>query len=470
LTVLLVLGLISFLSPEEGWMIGDKNFYFPTVEEMVNEEPEHIVAASRRMMEIEESFRIQQQKDSIAYADSLSFYLSFFKSNPSRIELPGNNPNYFHELFASFDSCVSRNELIHVLHYGDSQIEGDRITGTIRQKLQETFGGNGPGLLPAVQLIPSASVGQTSSENITRYTVSGSHQNRASHRRYGVLGQLGVTEGESYISFATRNWKDTYENVKTFDCIRLFVGRTSSGFKADIILPDKTILRGKPQTINSSLTVYSWKPENPVKKFDLRMSGSGEIYGIATDGNAGIALSNIPYRGSSGTFYTSMDSLLLASMYKELNTRLILLEFGGNVVPYAETEKSIADYKDNISRQLAFLRNVCPEAKIVFIGPADMSTKLRGKLQTYPHLEQLIAALKEAALDNGVAFWNMYEVMGGKDSMISWVKNSPALAAPDYIHFSGRGAIRMGELFFDSFMIYYDYYKFDREHPRKQRR
>jgi lysophospholipase L1-like esterase len=89
-----------------------------------------------------------------------------------------------------------------------------------------------------------------------------------------------------------------------------------------------------------------------------------------------------------------------------------------------------------------------------------MSTKENGRLQTYPHLKAVVQGISEAALENGAAFWNMFEVMGGENSMIEWVNNKPAWAAPDYIHFSQKGADRIAELFYESLMIYYNYAQF----------
>jgi len=68
--------------------------------------------------------------------------------------------------------------------------------------------------------------------------------------------------------------------------------------------------------------------------------------------------------------------------------------------------------------------------------------------------------MKETALENGAAFWDMFSVMGGENSMIEWVQNQPAWATSDYIHFTEKGAARIGELFYESFMIYYNFYRF----------
>ncbi|MDR0683148.1 MAG: GDSL-type esterase/lipase family protein, partial [Dysgonamonadaceae bacterium] len=398
-----------------------------------------------------------------AYDDSLAFYINFFQNHPSRIHLPNDHWDYFDDLFKCFDICEKQNETIRILHYGDSQIEGDRITGYIRQKLQEKFGGKGPGLLPAVQLIPSSSVVQSASDNIERYIISGNLQNELPNKRYGALGQVGIVSGESFISVQVRNWKQTFENVKEFQKIRLFVGYPSSNFRADLVISNHKIVKQKMKNENRPVKILTWELDKPVKNFTLQLHGLGEIYGMALDGTTGIAVDNIPFRGSSGTFFTTMDSTVLGDMLQELNTRMILLEFGGNMTPAIRNKKSVENYKTKMSDQIALLKRLCPKAKIILLGPADMSTKINGKLQSYPYLAKIIEALKEAALQNNIAFWNMYEVMGGQNSMIEWVKNNPPLAAPDYIHFSIKGTEKIADLFYESLMIYYDYYNFKKD-------
>ena len=42
----------------------------------------------------------------------------------------------------------SGNKVVRVLHYGDSQIEEDRMSQQIREALQNKYGGSGAGLLP----------------------------------------------------------------------------------------------------------------------------------------------------------------------------------------------------------------------------------------------------------------------------------------------------------------------------------
>jgi lysophospholipase L1-like esterase len=151
----------------------------------------------------------------------------------------------------------------------------------------------------------------------------------------------------------------------------------------------------------------------------------------------------------------------------QLNVRMIILEFGGNATSYMANDSLVMSYKNKISRQISYLKRIYPSADILFIGPADMSKKIDGVLQTYPNLESIVKCLKEAALENGAAFWSMYDVMGGKNSMIKWAEHQPAWASKDYVHFTRQGANRIAELFVQTFMIYYDYYHFLKRHPHR---
>ena len=89
-----------------------------------------------------------------------------------------------------------------------------------------------------------------------------------------------------------------------------------------------------------------------------------------------------------------------------------------------------------------------------------MSKKSGTSYESYPNIEPIRQAQKNAAFRAGCAFWDLYAGMGGKNSMISWVHNDPPLAADDYTHFSARGARIVGKMLYDALMeAYYGYAK-----------
>ena len=95
-----------------------------------------------------------------------------------------------------------------------------------------------------------------------------------------------------------------------------------------------------------------------------------------------------------------------------------------------------------------------------------MATTINGKRQTYPKLANVVDSLRSAALECGAAYWDIYGVMGGEGSMVQWVTARPALAGPDYIHFTLAGARKVGEMFCDSFSLYYEYYSWRKKNGR----
>ena len=129
-------------------------------------------------------------------------------------------------------------------------------------------------------------------------------------------------------------------------------------------------------------------------------------------------------------------------------------------VPYLKDEKKINHYKKQIKQQIEFFKRIEPSACILFIGPADMATKQNGKMASYPQMDNVVTALREAANESGVAFWDMYSSMGGRNSIVKWVNARPQLAGNDHIHFTPKGAKEISEILFNTFQLYYKFYRF----------
>lgn len=398
-------------------------------------------------------------RDSLSLADSLKIF-SADPNDPTRIQYPSHDKKILHPFFAQLDSLKdsTSKKSIRVMHYGDSQIEGDRISGYLRDRLQELFGGSGAGLVPAVQPIAASSVLQSATENWTRRAVFGMIEQKADHNRYGAMQSVCTYTGESAsLRFSKSNIG--YPRNKDITKITIYYGNSTADVSVTLISGSvtKTVTLPASKGINA-VTI----PSSLSSVFNLNFSGtSPEIYGIALDGSKGITVDNVPMRGSSGTRFVRVEATGMKTMFKQLNTRLILMEFGGNMMPSVSGPKSIEKYQAEFSEQLAYMRKACPDACFITIGPADMSKRVDGVMQTYPYLEDVRDALKQASFQNGCAYWDMYSAMGGKNSMPSWVKEG--LAGPDYIHFTTDGAEKVAEIFTKSLINDYNEYRFKKQ-------
>jgi lysophospholipase L1-like esterase len=379
------------------------------------------------------------------------------------IEYPGRDSTLLYPLFKSLRNLSSTGQLIRIMHYGDSQIEDDRMTSLLRNKLQTRFGGSGAGLVPASQLYPYGfSMKQTWSKNWNRHIGFGKKDTTIKHNRYGAMASYCTYNARYRSSYADTAvaWINfhsspySYNNTRTFSQCRIFYGQNKEPFLNELIQDDKLVDADiLPST--TRLKVIRWKLDSPGNNLKLTFKGqsSPEIYGITLDGRKGVAVDNIPLRGCSGLFFTKLDEQLMRDMYKELNVKCFILQFGGNFVPAGL--HSYSGYEKWFASQIRQLQRLCPGVSVLVIGVADMSVKNKSNYITNPNVEKVRDALRAAAFKSGAAFWDMYQAMGGQNSMPAWVTANPPLASGDFVHFNARGAKTIAQMFYDALILEY---------------
>ena len=488
ISLFVVLGVIALVYPDGGIHIGDITLRYPKLTEIFEKDGGNSLGDSAQgdpEEAIREMMEATKRKEFAAFSDSLKYYENFFKKGKTRFDLPNNDPTWFDRFFLHLELAELDSNVVHIVHYGDSQLEEDRISSAIREDLQDEFGGSGPGMMPPIMTVPSQTTSHSSSGALSRYILFGPKEEEADHSRYGPLAQLAQLDGEASITIQRRQErKKQFSHVGGYRTIKLLTNKNAriktklnvNRTFVEVVGQDangnpkekrttKVVEAGEPkvETYNK-LKVYTWKLKDTTSTAKLYLSGYGEIYAIAADGAYGVAVDNVAMRGSSGTIFHRIDQELLAESYRAMNARLIIMEYGGNLVP--GTSKSNVEYtKKLITRQIQAIQKANPDADILFIGPADMARQQDGQWKTYPALNMTIKALREVALDNGAAYWDMHRVMGGNGSMIKWVNREPALGFTDHIHFTRRGAAYMGDLFCAALRMHYDYFKFrDRHH------
>jgi len=168
---------------------------------------------------------------------------------------------------------------------------------------------------------------------------------------------------------------------------------------------------------------------------------------------------NIPMRGSSGAVFKKQDRALLQAMFAELAPSMIILEFGGNTVPYIDSQEECVNYGKWFASQIKMIKGMNPNATIILIGPSDMAIKVKTEYYTHPYLPHVRDVLKKAAQESHCMFWDMYEAMGGLNSISKWIEAEPPLAAKDYTHFTPKGAREIAKMFYEQLMEKYDDYK-----------
>ncbi|PLX07829.1 MAG: hypothetical protein C0596_08785 [Marinilabiliales bacterium] len=460
LGVIGILGIIMFIFPKDGIRLNDEwVLYFPTFEEMFLEDDSPVVNTDSIV-------KNQVNIDSLVPLDDTTkeIDLEEIKKLVTTMEYPEDKPEALDDFFAKLTN-LDEEQKVRIMHYGDSQIEGDRITAFVRNKVQGRYGGFGMGLCSTVAVYSQFSIKQEDSGNWYRYTGFGAIDQSMGHEKYGPmiafnrfapLTDSSWTQPESaYSGWLSFTKSDIgYGNTRKFKEIYVYYGNAKAKSKITISSDDVVLVTDSLQA-GDSLFVFKYTSNDYIEnvKFEFEGYDSPDFYAISFEDQTGVYIDNIALRGSSGTVFTTTDGKLLSESFAYLGTDLFILQFGGNSVPYIEDKKAAEQFGNYFYYQLAYLKSAVPEVNIIVIGPSDMSVKVKDEFETYPNLENIIEEIKKATHKAGGVYWDMYKAMGGYNSMNAWVNADPPLAGTDYTHFTPYGTSIISNMFYNAFIL-----------------
>ena len=175
------------------------------------------------------------------------------------------------------------------------------------------------------------------------------------------------------------------------------------------------------------------------------------FYGLAMDGKQGIILDNFSLRGSSGLSLRGIPQQMLKQFNRQRPYDLIILEYGLNVA--TERGRNYDNYQKGLLAAIGHLKTCFPQAGILLLSVGDRDYKNEnGDLRTMPGVKNLIRYQQNIAAESGIAFWNMFEAMGGEGSMAKLVHAKPSMANYDYTHINFRGGKHLAGLLYETLM------------------
>jgi len=389
------------------------------------------------------------------------------------LQFPEGMENVLHPFFASLDAAREGQRPIRVLHYGDSQLEGDRITSYLRHKLQTHFGGRGPGMVAVADIVPHFSTDRVLTGDWKRHSAMDRRDSTLNHQRYGALSAFSrftpilpdtvapdTTAAPRSASITLRPNARSYRRAREWTVCRLFFGWHRTPVTIEVSMDGAPFLSEVVEP-GSRLFIRTWNLGVTPGELTITFTGadSPDVFAVSLEGHRGVNVDNIAARGAAGYEFNRADQSLLRSMYDALDVKLLILQYGGNTLPNIGSKEEADRYGRFFGAQIARFKKMIPGVRIIVIGPSDMSIKEGEHYVTRPWLEEVRDAMRANALQQGAVFWDMYASMGGRGSMASWVEADPPLAATDYTHFSPAGARKIGELFHSALVHDYAAYR-----------
>lgn len=506
---------IAYVFPEEGIPLGeDTAIRFASLEEILQQEEDTVEAID--VVALLETY--EEEFDSTAIKDSIRLAEIAYRKMIMRIQYPEGQKARLPIFFQSLKTLQS-GRAVKIVHYGDSQIEGDRISAHLRNSLQKTFGGSGPGFVAIKSVVDKFSISKSISDNWSRYAAFGIRDSLLHHRKFGMYGsysrftpslpdsvlfpQQTIIKIDTVISdvapldsaFAdsltqnalpvpdtlitmdtviieavepaldltdtVRAWVEfrpsgiAFNTAKKYNRMRILLGNIKVPFQLKTLVNDSLVSTTSYFPGDDGVHEEFFTSSPDLIRLEFAGAYSPDIYGVLLENTSGIQLDNVAMRGSSGVYFTRINYAQFARQLNREPIKLILFQFGGNSVPYITSDRHEKWYEKNLKKQLKLLRELNPDTDIVVIGPSDMSVKVKTKYVTHPRLESVRDLVRRTAFEYGCGFWDTYEVMGGKNSMPAWVNATPRLGTTDYVHFTPKGAAKVGRLFFDA--LFKDY-------------
>jgi len=391
----------------------------------------------------------------VAAQDTISFQFKayrFLKEEDNEIINVSVLSDLFERLYQLRKGVVNQVNLVQI---GDSHIQADFLSGTIRQHVQRDFGNAGRGLI-----VPGRVAQTNEPSNI--YTSS----NTAWQAKRCVFPDQPLPIGLGGITIQTRQ-PDARLNIKTlnlpvpanhrFNTITVFYEKSFASFNVAIKDSlDNNVAFVGPYTFepftNSSRVTLPFHT-NQVTLQTLKSISSQEsftLFGLSLEnGKAGVIFHSIGVNGAKYKHYNA--ARYFAEQTQALRPELFIISLGTNEsldYPYIDPQ-----FFNEMDRLIESLKAKNPQAVFLLTTPPE---HYRKKTRRNPGVSTVRNSIIQYAQQKNLAYWDMFQAGGGTHSADQY-KNA-GLLQRDGVHFTKEGYELQGNLFYAAFIKAYNTY------------
>jgi lysophospholipase L1-like esterase len=317
-----------------------------------------------------------------------------------------------------------------IVHYGDSHIAADILTGALRHHFADDFGSAGPGfILPGVSGYSRLGV---ESGSTAGWHVDGTGQiDTTGDCRFGLAGlALGTNlAGE-------RLWISA--DSTSFD---IYLLKQPGGGDIEVSLDGTSqgiVSLKSDQPTPSYFKVASTTWGRHGLEIRTKLGGAVRVLGIAVEGpGPGVVYDALGINGARASRPLSWDWTTLASNLGRRQPDLIVLSYGTNEA--GDQDLDLESYRTRYAEMITRFHSAAPGASILVIAPPDRARRIGQKWESISAMAGVVSAQRKAALSAGAAFCDLYDEMGGAGSIQEWATTSVGLAAADRVHLTRSG-------------------------------
>lgn len=389
--------------------------------------------------------------------DSASYSMyKFIKTDKNKIENDSSALSLFYEKLAQLQQLKTGR--VNIVHIGDSHIQADFFSGSVRQKLQLKFGNAGRGLIFPYRVAKS-------NEPVTYKSTSNTNWNSKRNVFYDNPLPIGISGFTVETADSMAELKVTVKDQPglgySFSKLALFHDKGLNNY--DITVCDEVNCeKGIFRSIDSSSNpfVSELKLDKPMQELILRNKQSDtanqhstRIYGLLLENDsAGVLYNMIGVNGAEYKHYNM--SKYFSTQLSYMNADLIILSLGTNEAFSAGFDR--VSFNNNIDTLIRNIKLSNPNAAILLTTPGDSYRKSRKGRVKNPDMKIARVTIINYCQQHNLAYWDWYEIMGGYGSMANWFLMK--IAQKDRVHYNGRGYMIQGDLLYKALMKGYNHY------------
>jgi lysophospholipase L1-like esterase len=355
--------------------------------------------------------------------------------------------------YAALRAVDQKTGLARVLHYGDSAIVVDTITGAMRRRLQARFGDGGHGFVAVGRpwkWYRHLDVRHGCNEVWTLRRVT---KLKGTDGRFGLGGiSAHTTLAGADAWFATATKGPVGGRVSRFDILFL---RQPRGGTLKLALDGKPLppLATAGPRVESAL--HRVQTADGPHKLALETAGGGEVrlFGVALERDRGVVYDSLGINGARVKNLLNFDAPHLQEQYRVRPPHLVVINFGTNETD--DTPSPGDAYRRGLQAVLTHIRQAAPAASCLVMSLPDRAPKrgVDGENGSMVSVPRLVKLQREAAAASGCAFWSTFDAMGGTGAMRRW---AAARLSGDSTHLTTRGAELIADLFVRALLADYE--------------
>lgn len=331
---------------------------------------------------------------------------------------------------------------VHVLHFGDSHTAADEWTGGMRYFFQQKFGNGGSGYSLA-------------GHPFLGYRRFGTHHGATAGWQ---TDGLASGEGDGYFGLGGVSIYTHRAGQSVFiegECsqVGVYYLQMPGGGELELFDNDQMVQRFSTNgDIAATMLSYQTSPGLHNLKLLTLQNRPVRLLGWSTDRDTGITYEALGINGAQASIFFRWKGAMVASYLQQRDPALIVLAYGSNEA--SDPNWTGESYQAMFSLLLKRLRADCPTASILVLGPTDRMVRTRAGVVPVQGIDMIIASQRLACAENGVAYWNAKQRMGGTASIKDWM--IAGLGQGDYVHFTAPGYDRLADVLFGDMMLLYD--------------